>query len=80
MKKVLTGVVVSDKMEKTVVVEVERTYVVPLYEKRLAKKKKFLADNTIGARLQDVVEIGQTRPKSRRKKWRVTKILSHVTT
>lgn len=78
MKKLLQGKVVSDKMEKTVAVEVERVYLVPLYEKRIIKRKKFLADNLIGAKLDDLVEISPTRPISKRKKWRVTKILGHA--
>lgn len=80
MTKPFTGLVVSDKMEKTVAVQVVRVFVHPLYEKRLKKRKKFLVDNTIGAKLGDMVEICKTRPISKRKKWRVTKILSHATT
>ena len=78
MKKVLKGKVVSNNLEKTVAVEIERIYVVPVYEKRLKRKKKFLADNQIGAETGDLVEIGQSRPISKRKRWRVVKILSHV--
>lgn len=80
MTKTLTGRIVSNKMEKTVAVEVERIYVHPIYEKRLKRKKKFLAHNTIGAILGDLVEIEETRPISARKRWRVKKILKHVGT
>ncbi len=80
MGKVLQGKVVSDKMEKTVAVEVEKVFIHPIYEKRLKRLKKFLADNSIGAKVGDLVEILETRPISARKKWRVVKILVHATT
>lgn len=80
MKKIMQGRVVSDKMEKTVAVELERVFVHPKYEKRLKRKKKFLAHNAIGAKQGDLVEIRETRPISARKRWKVVKILSHVTT
>lgn len=78
MSKILKGKVVSDKMQKTVAVEVERIFVHPIYEKRIKKRKKFLVHNTMGAKVDDLVEIEQTHPISKRKKWRVKKILSHA--
>lgn len=80
MKKVMTGKVVSEKMTKTVTVEVERVFVHPLYEKRLKRRKKFLAHNEVGAKIGDIIEVEQTRPMSARKRWRVTKILKDATT
>lgn len=79
-KKVLikskTGIVVSDKMKKTVTVRVERLVLEPRFKKYIHKRKKFLAhDEKEECGLGDVVEIQETRPLSRRKSWRVVKIL-----
>ncbi len=69
------GVVFSDKMEKTVVVRVDRTVKHPLYHKYMKKRKKFMAHNEIGAAEGDKVKIVETRPLSARKRWRVVEII-----
>ncbi|MEA3402232.1 MAG: 30S ribosomal protein S17 [Armatimonadota bacterium] len=70
------GVVVSDKMDKTVVVQVERTTRHPLYEKVLRRNTKFKAhDETNECRTGDVVRIMECRPLSKTKAWRVVEIL-----
>lgn len=70
------GVVVSDKMQKTVVVSVERTVAHPRYGKRVRHTSKFLAHDEKGqCRVGDLVAIVETRPLSRLKRWRVTEIL-----
>jgi small subunit ribosomal protein S17 len=70
------GVVVGKKMKKTVTVLVERQIRHPLYKKIVRKRKTFLAhDETEKCKLGDVVRILETRPISKRKKWRVTEIL-----
>ena len=74
--KTMTGVVVSDKMEKTVAVKVTRFFAHPLYQKRIRRDKKYLAHNLIGAKMGDTVIIQETRPLSRRKRWKVIKILN----
>ncbi len=75
-RKQRTGVVVSDAMAKTVVVQIERTVTHPLYHKVLRRRKKFqVHDETDLARQGDRVLIEECRPVSRRKKWRVLKIL-----
>ena len=75
-RKVRTGVVVSDKMDKTVVVAVERSMRHPLYGKTIRKTKKFKAhDKNNECRVGDVVTIMETRPLSRDKRWRVVKIV-----
>ncbi|HHY41615.1 MAG TPA: 30S ribosomal protein S17 [Thermoanaerobacterales bacterium] len=75
-RKVRTGVVVSDKMDKTVVVAVERSMRHPLYGKTIRKTKKFKAhDENNECRVGDVVTIMETRPLSRDKRWRVVKIV-----
>ena len=70
------GFVVSDKMDKTIVVEVERTTRHPLYGKVLRRSTKFKAhDEQNEARTGDQVRIMECRPLSRDKSWRVVEIL-----
>ena len=69
------GVVFSDKMEKTVVVRVERTFKHQMYKKYMKKRKKFLAHDELGAAEGDRVRIVETRPLSARKRWRVAEII-----
>ncbi|HID11060.1 MAG TPA: 30S ribosomal protein S17 [Candidatus Latescibacteria bacterium] len=76
-RKVLVGQVVSDKMDKTVVVEVTRTFRHPLYQHVIHRRSKFMAhDEGNVAKAGDLVEIMETRPLSRRKRWRVVKVIS----
>ncbi|MBS0656159.1 MAG: 30S ribosomal protein S17 [Verrucomicrobia bacterium] len=71
-RKVRKGVVVSNKMQKTVVVRVDRTIRHPRYEKVVIRSKKYYAhDETNSARIGDVVTIMETRPLSKLKCWRV---------
>jgi len=72
-KKVLTGVVVSDRMAKTVTVLVERQFPHPLYGKVIKGSKKYLAHDESGCQLGDVVEIQEARPISARKRFRVVR-------
>ena len=75
-KKVLTGVVVSDKMQKTVTVLVERQFPHPLYGKVIKLSKKYLAhDPEEKYKLGDVVEIIESRPISKRKRFRVLRLV-----
>lgn len=75
-RKVLTGRVVSDKMDKTVVVEVERLLRHPLYKKVIKKTKKYKAhDEDNACRVGDMVSIVESRPLSKEKRWIVEKIL-----
>lgn len=75
-RKVLRGRVVSDKMDKTVVVLVERVLRHPLYKKTIVKSKKYKAhDENNECRVGDIVEIMETRPLSKEKYFRVTKII-----
>jgi len=71
------GIVVSDKMEKTIVVQVESRFPHPIYSKTMVKTKKYLAhDETEQSNIGDEVLIQETRPLSKRKRWTLTKILS----
>ncbi len=74
--KLREGIVVSDKMAKTVVVKVERVYRHPLYQKVMKVAKKFKAHDELGeCKIGDRVEIMETRPLSRDKRWRVVRRL-----
>ncbi len=76
-RKVREGTVVSDKMQKTVVVAVESHFRHPLYKKRVRRIRRFMAhDEAEEARLGDRVRIVESRPISRRKRWRVVEVLA----
>jgi small subunit ribosomal protein S17 len=78
-KAELVGVVVSDRMTKTVVVAVERQVRHPLYGKAVRRTSKFLAhDERQEARVGDRVRIVESRPLSRRKRWVVTGVLERA--
>jgi len=75
-RKVRQGRVVSDAMDKTVVVSVERQFAHPLYGKRVTRRKKYHAhDERNEFRSGDLVVIEETRPLSKRKRWRVVKLV-----
>lgn len=67
----MQGKVVSTKMDKTVIVEVERLVIHPIYKKRVKKTNRFAAHNEIDLKLGDTVEIIQTKPYSKTKKYKV---------
>ena len=69
------GLVTSDKMQKTVVVRVERQVRHPKYRRYIRKRSKFMAHDELGAHIGDTVKIVETRPLSARKRWRVVEIL-----
>lgn len=73
------GIVVSDKMEKTILVKISERRPHPLYEKLMKRSKKFMAENLIGAKMGDTVRISSSRPLSKRKRWTVLEVLKNVT-
>jgi small subunit ribosomal protein S17 len=78
-RKHLVGVVVSDKMDKTAVVSVERRYRHPLYKKVVRSSKKYMAhDEQNSCRVGDKVRIVESRPMSRHKRWMVEDILERA--
>lgn len=78
-RKVRTGIVVSDKMEHTVVIRVDRMSKHTLYGKPVLRSKKFIAhDVNDDCRMGDTVMIGETRPLSKRKCWEVIKIVERA--
>jgi len=77
--KTKTGKVVSNSMEKSIVVKVEYLVSHPLYKKRIKKSTKFMAhDEKDICSIGDKVKIVETRPLSKRKRWRVTEILERT--
>ena len=77
VKAQLTGTVVSDKMEKTVVVAIERQVRHGVYGKIQRRTSKFVAHNEGNeAKAGDTVSIAESRPLSRRKRWIVTKVVT----
>jgi small subunit ribosomal protein S17 len=70
------GIVTSDKMQKTVVVRVDRLVKHPIYKRYVRKRSKFMAHSEIeGVSIGDQVRIIETRPLSARKRWRVVEVL-----
>lgn len=75
-KTTKVGVVIGNKMKKTVTVLVERQVRHPLYKKTIKRKKKFLVhDEYEKCRVGDMVKIVETRPISKRKRWRIQEIV-----
>ena len=71
------GIVISNKMQKTIVVKVENRYSHPIYSKTLVKTKKYLAhDEFEKCNIGDQVLVQECRPLSKRKCWKLVKILS----
>jgi small subunit ribosomal protein S17 len=78
-QKTLVGVVTSDKMEKTVIVRVNRLVLHPIYKKYVRKRKKIKAhDEQDQCHMGDKVLLIETRPLSREKRWRVKEVLERA--
>jgi small subunit ribosomal protein S17 len=75
VKAHVTGTVISDKMEKTVVVAVERQVRHGVYGKIQRKTSTFVAHNERNAKKGDTVDLAESRPLSRRKRWIVTRVV-----
>ncbi len=73
------GLVTTAKMQKTVVVAVERLVRHGFYKKTIRRTSSFMAHDELGAQAGDRVRIVETRPLSRRKRWRVVEILERAT-
>ena len=78
-RKVREGIVVSDKMEKTIVVAIETMILHPIYKKRVKRTTKFKAhdENNI-AKVGDKVKVMETRPLSKDKNWRLVEVLEEA--
>jgi len=78
-RKTRVGIVVSNKMDKSIIVAIERKVIHPLYKKYFKKTTKFMAhDQNNIASIGDVVKIMETRPLSARKRWRLVEIIEKV--
>lgn len=78
-RKVKIGKVISDKMDKTIVVAIERVEQHPLYKKSIKKTVKFKAhDENNDSHIGDIVEIMETRPLSKDKRWRVVEVIERA--
>jgi len=78
-RKVRVGTVVSDKMDKTIVVAVENFTTHPLYNRRLKVTKRLKAhDETNQCKIGDRVKVMETRPLSREKRWRVVEVVERA--
>lgn len=79
LRKERTGLVVSNKMEKSIVVQIERRYKHPVYGKFIKKSNKFVAhDENNDCNIGDTVRIMETRPLSKNKNWRLVEILERA--
>ena len=75
--KLRTGIVTSDQMDKTVAVAIVRTYQHPIYKKIVRSTTKILAhDEQNACKMGDLVQVIESRPLSRRKRWKVRQIIS----
>ena len=80
-KRTLVGEVTSNKMDKTIVVRVDRRFRHPLYKKVLTRSKKFYAHDAEGtAKAGDVVKIRETRPLSKLKRWELVEVVRQAAT
>ncbi len=78
-RKVKIGVVSSDKMDKSRVIQVQRNIKHPLYKKYVRKTSKFMVhDENNDSHAGDVVKIMETRPLSKRKRWRLVEVLERA--
>ena len=77
-RKMRTGVVVSDKMDKTVLVSLTRRFAHGLYGKQVTRTKRVAAHDEQGARVGDTVRVMETRPLSKTKRWRVVAIVQRA--
>jgi small subunit ribosomal protein S17 len=79
LRKERTGLVVSNKMDKSIVVQIERRYKHPVYGKYVKKTNKFIAhDEKNDCNIVDTVIINETRPLSKTKTWRLVEILERA--
>lgn len=78
-RKSMIGRVASDKMDKTVVVEVQRRLMHPVYKKFVKGKETYMAhDEANECHVGDTVEIQEDRPRSRHKRWKVTRVIERA--
>lgn len=74
----MTGFITSNSMQKTVVVEITRTFRHPLYKKVVNSRRRVMAHDELNCQVGDLVRIVESRPISKRKHWVVEEILRHT--
>lgn len=78
-RRVIVGTVVSDKMDKSRVIKVERSVKHPFYKKYIKRTKKFMVhDENNESHIGDVLKVTEVRPLSRRKRWRLSEIIERA--
>ena len=78
-RKTRVGKVISNKMDKSIIVAIERKIIHPIYKKYFKKTTKFMAhDQNNVANIGDIVKIMETRPLSARKRWRLVEVIEKV--
>ncbi|NOY78421.1 MAG: 30S ribosomal protein S17 [Calditrichaeota bacterium] len=78
-RRIIIGTVVSDKMDKSRVIKVERSVKHPLYKKYIKQTKKFMVhDEKNESHIGDVVKVMEVRPLSRKKRWRLSEIIERA--
>lgn len=78
-RRVIVGTVVSDKMDKSRVIKVERSVKHPLYKKYIKRTKKFMVhDENNESHIGDIVKVMEARPLSRKKRWRLSEIIERA--
>lgn len=77
--KIISGKVVSTKMDKTATVAVERVVAHPVYKKRFRRVKKYHVHDEMGVKVGDIVKFSASRPFSKLKKWKVVEVLKSIT-
>ncbi len=75
MSKIKTGVVISTKMQKTVVVKIVTVVKHPLYKKQIKRSKKIKAHDEIGVKINDKVKIAETKPTSKSVNFKVLEVI-----
>jgi small subunit ribosomal protein S17 len=81
LRKSRQGVIVSDKLDRSIVVRVDRTMRHPLYKKVIRRSKKYMAhDQENSGKVGDLVRIMECRPISRRKRWRLVEVMTRAET
>ena len=75
-RKIREGIVISDKMDKSIIVLEEKSFLHPIYKKRVKRSKKYVAhDEKRSSKIGDVVKIRETKPLSKTKRWELIEVV-----
>ncbi len=76
--KIITGKVISKKMEKTATVAVERIVVHPVYKKRIRRVKKYQVHDELGVEVNQIVRFAASKPFSKTKRWKIIEVVNNT--